>query len=672
MSVAVATNTQMGRLFRLAIISGADGAVQAHLARGEDVNAVDSRGLSPLMIAAGKGHLSTCRVLLKAGSDVTALDGNGNDALWHAASSGVAVIVDLLTPQPSPVVVEIENTRETPSTKNEEREADSQSLFWESDDEPECPPLLIVPLENARRLQREMASCRAQMPDPDIQFDVQLPILTPKRGSTLEIALPELAHLLAAAKSGGWISLERIGRLARDASIKALHFRQAFEAAGILVGELWPFELPDEPSANEQPTQDAEEIVEYIDSLTAIAVDPLDLYLKDLLKFPRLDRFEEDSLARSGNRGMQLACLALASCPEGLAILNMDLDDVSMGSRSLSSISSLFETSGRGAVADDDSEAEGADTEDSVPGEFIAAVEDLRRAISNSNHDAQSTDSRTLSRQVRNLGLTTEYLAELCNALSSREAFVVGLCEIQRGLNGAEKARRRLVQAHFGQVVYAAARFGRSLPLADLVQEGNIGLLRAAEKLDPERGNRFWTYAIWWVRQAMARASADKSRIIRLPVHVSQALSRLREMDRESIVETGKVKDASWQAEEVGISIQLVNRLREWRGEPISTGMLVSDRTDPCNLLSIPSDECVFEAVVAKDLCCDIEIALQGLEARQADIIRRRFGLAGLDQQTLEEVGSIYGVTRERIRQIEVKALRKLRHPDSSYLRCYL
>jgi RNA polymerase primary sigma factor len=160
--------------------------------------------------------------------------------------------------------------------------------------------------------------------------------------------------------------------------------------------------------------------------------------------------------------------------------------------------------------------------------------------------------------------------------------------------------------------------------------------------------------------------------MIRLPVHVSEALARLRKMDRESIAETGDVPDASYQAEEVGISIQMVNRLRAWRGEPLAAGMLVGDSSDPHHLLNIPSDECAFEAALARDLCCDVEIALQGLEARQADIIRRRFGLAGLDQQTLEEVGSIYGVTRERIRQIEDKALRKLRHPDKSNLRYYL
>lgn len=665
MSAEVRARPELGRLFRLALACGAEEAVRAHVSRGADVNARDARGLTPLMIAAAKGHLATCRYLIDAGADLTLVDHDGHDQLWHANLAGHSGIIQLLqsafNPAPVPTVTPV--TSLSPALNVTEPEG--LSLAWEVEEEPTCPEVVSLPVDAARRLQRELATRRAANLDPEIGLIVELPTMRAARESSHDEALEAgITDMLRVGRQAGWIAPRRLQQLASEfPRYDKAHLRRLLEEAGVLLDDAWAVELLDQSHHDDDGSEldiDAAEILDYLESFRSS--DPLVAYQRDLAGLSRLDRFEEESLVKSGARGMQMACVALAASPAALAMLLSDLEDVGCGLRPLGTFVTFDEDWSQSGEVDD--EPEDTAIENFLPQSLRSSVDALRSAlIHGDDPDGVARSGRVASRLVRDLGLTSAYISELCLRLSCHEEWVPDANEIRLGLRQAETARRRLIEAHLGHVVVAAARFGRGMPLTDLIQEANIGLMRAAEKFDPDRGNRFWTYATWWVRQSLTRASADQSRLIRLPVHVTEVLARLRRLDREYRERSEDLPGPLQVAAELVISLPLATRLRQWRGEPLSAGLLISDASDPRRLLQVASDECPLGTALSDELRRDVEAALKELDERAADILRRRFGLSGMEEQTLEEVGAIYNVTRERIRQIESKALRKLARP---------
>lgn len=658
-------------LFRMAVIAGVGSVVRMHISRGDDFDARDVAGLTPLMLAASKDRANVCKVLIEAGANLTLCDPAGRDALTIARASGSREAVEALSaamfpPEPAEKVV-------PPSEAEDAEWLEPASIVddWESgirgdweEEEARAAPVGDPSIANEAAAIHEAIAIHVPINDDEdwADFDAMLPEVATRPIVEGEL-LDDLRGLLLRAMREGRVSEAGVQRVcAKDDE----HAESTESLIRGLLAELDA--LPDDGGLDQddriqEDPDDREEdelaaLLAYAEDLDPWRCDPARVYTKEMRLGTLLTAEEEVALGREMEQSLALAIQALTTWPGGLEGLEQDsaTDDSDEDGDAQPKLSGPEEMDEDGEVSSQANifaDSAGDNDTGGMDGELMALSEDMTK-IRREGQDpgfASLTHLKSSPSKLLRLMARAQVAPEASNFRRAIERYV--------------RARETMTVCNLRLVYSIVQKYqGLGLTLDDLVQEGNIGLIKAVERYDWRRGFKFSTYGTWWIRQSAHRALADKGRTIRLPVHLNEKVVRVSRGARVYEMENGSAPSDAILAELVSLPEPKVRTIRARMHEPEclhevgDDGMFWEDRLCASPL---QGPDFVIEQTALSEA---IRKLLSDLDKRSAEVIEFRYGLEGSDPRTLEEVGEIFRLTRERVRQIEAKALGKLAHPS--------
>ena len=719
----------------MAVVTGAEGAVQIHIERGDDLNARDQKGQTPLMLSAARNKVAICTMLLAAGADADLLDPSGRDALSIAQAAGAreaALAINSArrsSPAKHTTAQSAQATIDRSAFDHAARESDQPSLpdtsLTSNADTPEVafhddpafdlsgwePEEEQTPPDGDRAL--ALAATEIQTAITDHQpidtsahwddFDAFLPDrATPVRPTDDTEFRERLRLVLLRAIREGSVPEAAIEDLTRgdcdepDAEAAA-HLRMVVNDLGAETDERFEYSMhhesfevfvaPNEEGSEEDAVADA---LAFVDDLAARRNEPLRLYMREFQREALLTAEAEVALGQAMDSGLEKALDALAAWPAGIAATLEAARQVAKGAKPLRSIScgpqggpenvkpvataeTEAETELDAAFAPSPKGGQTADSEDGPDSEFDLEAKESTDELAEFRANAellsslpigssQDTDEWKPCRSaLASLNLTRGFLMELADSgivgeRGSAHAF-------GQEIRAFRRARDRMIVANLKLVFSIAKKYLFSgQPLDDLLQEGNIGLIKAVDRYDWRRGFRFSTYATWWIRQQVGRFVADKSKTIRLPVHVYEKTQRIAQAARALELRHGHAPALKEIAALVDLPGQKVEALSRMGIEPLP----LSELPDIDGLIAVSAKD-QFSVRDPMEWVEDIQFAesvnrlLSTLKLKEENVVRMRYGIGVQDSMTLEEIGARMDVTRERIRQIEAKALQRLR-----------
>ncbi len=745
----------------MAVIGGVEAAVQLHVDRGDDLNARDDRGLTPLMLAASRNRARICRVLIEAGADISARDGDGNDALSIARAAGAAecaaeieaamrVRAESGAPQhepngrmpvpgsgdegaigvqaPTDVYVPPDLSA-TPAGREVSCGIEPRALAGSAPaptptagaaaqasnaDEPACA---IDDDTTQFDLSGWEGESEASPPEGDASLSVaptaihrvitlHEPIDDSADWSDFEAFLPEhaaplprfynaevraeLRALLLRALREGSVPSNAVDDLdgvsltsATDAGTSPL--RYVIEDLGAEADERFEYRAPHEsfevhvePAESADEEQAVDEALSFLDDLQSRRNDPMRLYMREAQRRTLIGAEEESILAKTMEDSSKQAIDALAGWPLGIARIFEEVRMVRAGTRPVSSMITVqredADAHNAGHLPIDErsdliveaADAEPApepngdcgeigDPDEAVGASLFEKVASLRTLVDTAQ--AGNGAHRQIGAALHALSLSRPFLLRLADSAPADDS--EGARQFRTATRRLAAARDRMAGANLRLVLSLAKRYLFSgIPMDDLIQEGNIGLIKAVDKFDWRRGFKFSTMATWWIRQQLSRSVADAALAIRLPVHFRDDVLLIERETRDLERSLGRSPSIEQLATRLGMKHGKVAMLLRAVSTPLSIDELEAEFE---SIGAVGPDP--FDALDAIQLGKALAASLDALESKQAKIIRLRFGIGVAEPCTLEEVGQFFEVTRERIRQIEAKAMRRLMNP---------
>ena len=727
----------------MAVLAGVESAVKIHIDRGDDLNARDVQGQTPLMLSASRNKAAICALLLEAGADAHLLDPSGRSALDIALAAGAHDAVQAIKKAGAPAAAPISETQ-NPGQQPENFLAgnpitittgvESQEPIQTAESEPPAEQKLdlaaapLLDFGGSDGDAFDLAGWEAEEDQPPPEGDTTLtvaafqiqsaitehqPIDTSADWADFEAFLPDRAAPLPRADDEE--SRERLRlvllRVIREGSIPQMALEdlalgddgepddEAVALLRMVVNDLgaetderfeyWaPYEnfevfvAPDEEPGEEVAVAEA---LAFVDDLAGRRNDPLRIYQREFQREALLTGEAEIALGQGMERGLERALDALASWRSGIDVALDFTQKVASGAIPLRWLSSGRQAEPQGDPSADSeidaeiapslessSEIDGAeDDSDSHFGlESKTSSDELAEFCANAEFFAglvkaggESLERDAIRGAIASLGLTRSFLLELAD--SGRDDKTDAALAFKHAIGDYRRARDKMAAANLKLVFSIAKKYLFSgQPLDDLLQEGNIGLLKAVDKYDWRRGFKFSTYATWWIRQQVGRFVADKGKTIRVPVHIYEKTQRIAHAAHAFELERGRVPTVEEIASIVDLPVRKAAALIRVSQEPLSIEAL--DNLD--SLVAVDASEQFtvrdpMDIVEDAQLVALIDRFLGELTLKEARVVRMRFGIGVHDAMTLEEIGARLDVTRERVRQIEAAALRKFKHP---------